>query len=80
MIAAVSARTLSSMTPTQMGRRLKQLREARDFRRQELAERADISREYLRRLEAGRQDPDPTVGTLQRLAKALGVKITELLG
>jgi transcriptional regulator with XRE-family HTH domain len=65
------------MTPTQMGRRLKQLREARDLSRQELAERADISREYLRRLEAGRQDP--TVGTLQRLAKALGVKVTKLL-
>jgi len=65
------------MTPTQMGRRLQQLREARDLSRQELAERADISREYLRRLEAGRQDP--TVGTLQRLAKALGVKVTRLL-
>jgi len=65
------------MTPTQMGRRLQQLREARDLSRQELAERADISREYLRRLEAGRQDP--TVGTLQRLAKALVVKVTRLL-
>ena len=65
------------MTPTQMGRRLQQLREARDLSRQELAERAAISREYLRRLEAGRQDP--TVGTLQRLAKALGVKVTRLL-
>jgi transcriptional regulator with XRE-family HTH domain len=65
------------MTPTQMGRRLQQLREARDLSRQELAERAAISREYLRRLEAGRQDP--TVGMLQRLAKALGVKVTRLL-
>lgn len=65
------------MTTTQMGRRLKQLREARDLSRQELAERAGISREYMRRLEAGHQDP--TIGTLQRLAKALGVKVTRLL-
>jgi transcriptional regulator with XRE-family HTH domain len=61
-----------------MGRRLQQLRQARDLSRQELAERAGISREYMRRLEAGRQDP--TIGTLQRLAKALGVPVAELLG
>jgi transcriptional regulator with XRE-family HTH domain len=65
------------MTPKQMGRRLQQLREARDLSRQQLAERAKISRQYVRQLEAGRQDP--TVGTLQRLAKALRVKVTRLL-
>ena len=37
-----------------------------------------MSREYIRKLEAGGYDP--TVGTLQRLAKALGVPVTELLG
>ena len=65
------------MTPKQMGRRLQKLREERDLSRQEVAERADISREYVRKLEAGLQDP--TVGILQRLAKALGVPVTELL-
>jgi transcriptional regulator with XRE-family HTH domain len=65
------------MTPKQMGRRLQKLREERDLSRQELAERARISREYVRKLEAGLQDP--TLGTLQRLAKALGVAVTELL-
>jgi transcriptional regulator with XRE-family HTH domain len=59
------------MTPKQIGRRLKQLREARSLSRQALAEKAGISREYVRKLEAGLQDP--TVGLLQRLAKALGV-------
>lgn len=43
-----------------------------------LATRAKISRGYLIRLEAGRQDP--TLGMLERLAKALGVPVTELLG
>jgi transcriptional regulator with XRE-family HTH domain len=36
-----------------------------------------ITREYVNKLEAGRYDP--TVGVLQRLAKALGVPVTALL-
>jgi transcriptional regulator with XRE-family HTH domain len=43
-----------------------------------LATKAKVSREYIRLLEAGRSDP--TVGLLTRLAKALGVPVTELLG
>ena len=42
-----------------------------------LAQRAKITREYVNKLEAGRYDP--TVGVLQRLAKALGVPVTALL-
>jgi transcriptional regulator with XRE-family HTH domain len=39
---------------------------------------AGITRQYVRQLEAGLSDP--TVGTLQKLAKALGVPVTEMLG
>ena len=46
--------------------------------RAELAERAGISREYVRLLETGHCDP--TVGMLQKIAKALKVKVAELLG
>ena len=60
-----------------MGRRLKALRVEMDLSRQELAEKAGLSREYIRKLEAGLYDP--TVGTLQKLGKALGVPVTELL-
>jgi transcriptional regulator with XRE-family HTH domain len=35
------------------------------------------SHEYVRKLETGKYDP--TVGMLQRLAKALSVPVTELL-
>lgn len=42
-----------------------------------LAEAADLSRGYLIHLEAGQQDP--TLGTLERLAKALGVPTSDLL-
>jgi transcriptional regulator with XRE-family HTH domain len=60
-----------------MGRRLKALRKKRDLSRQALAKKAGVSREYVRKLEAGLYDP--TVGTLAKLAKALGVPVTELL-
>ena len=43
----------------------------------ESAEKAGLSREYIRLLEAGLYDP--TVGTLQKIAKALGVPLAELL-
>lgn len=67
------------MSPArQMGKRLKKLREVREMSQAALATRAQISRGYLIRLEAGRQDP--TLGMLERLAKALGVPVTELLG
>jgi transcriptional regulator with XRE-family HTH domain len=58
-----------------MGRRLKTLREERAMTRAELAEAAGISREYGRRLEAG--EYDPTVGMIQKLAKAFAVPVTE---
>ena len=42
-----------------------------------LAEKSGVSREYIARLELGHQDP--TLGTMQKLAKALKVKVTELV-
>ena len=67
-----------SPTPKQMGKRIQALRKTLNLSRQQLAERADVSREYIRKLEAGGYDP--TVGTLQRIAKALGVPLAELIG
>ena len=67
-----------SPTPNQMGKRIQALRKKLNLSRQQLAERSDVSRECIQKLEAGGYDP--TVGTLQRLAKALGVPVTELLG
>ncbi len=57
--------------------RLKKLREARGMTQVALAEKAGLSREYLARLETARQDP--TLKTLEKLAKALKVKVGELL-
>jgi transcriptional regulator with XRE-family HTH domain len=65
-------------TPRRIGMKLKKLREAKSVSQTALAKKARISREHLNRLEAGRYDP--AVGVVQRLAKALGVSLTELLG
>jgi transcriptional regulator with XRE-family HTH domain len=67
------------MAPTarQMGTRLKQLREAKQWSQAALAQRARLSREYVLRLEAGQQDP--SLSTMTALAKALGVPVTALL-
>ncbi len=57
--------------------KLKKLRTAKGLSQATLAKLAKITREYVNKLEAGRYDP--TMGTLQALAKALGVAVTELL-
>lgn len=57
--------------------RLKALRAKRGMSQEALAKRAGISRGYLLRLEAGRQDP--TLSTMTKLAKALKVKVAELV-
>ena len=57
--------------------RIKALRAKRDITQAELAARAGISHGYLARLETGRQDP--TITTLEKLAKALRVPVEKLL-
>jgi transcriptional regulator with XRE-family HTH domain len=60
-----------------LGNRIKALREARGMTQEVLAAKAAVSRGYLARLEIGRHDP--TVGMVEKLARALGVKVIELL-
>ncbi len=57
--------------------RLKALRIKRGMSQEALAKKAGISRGYLLRLEAGRQDP--SLSTLTSLAKALKVNVGDLL-
>jgi len=60
-----------------MGKRLKRLRVGKDMSQAALAKRAGLTREYVNKLEAGKQDPSLT--TISALAKALGVPVTALL-
>lgn len=58
---------------------LKTLREARGLNQVELAAKAKVTTAYVSLLEAGKKK-NPSLDVLQRLAKALGVPVAELLG
>ncbi len=61
-----------------VGRRLRQLREAQDISMRKLAGRSGLSANALSMIERGRSSP--SVSTLYKLADALGVSITEFFG
>ena len=66
------------MPPGRLGRRLKTLREAKGLMQVELAKKARIGQGYLAQLEGGVKK-NPSLATLRRIAKALGVPVEELL-
>jgi transcriptional regulator, XRE family len=58
--------------------RLKQLREAKNMTQTELSVRSGVSQTYISDLEAGKKQP--TIPIVKKLAAALGVSVSELLG
>ena len=56
--------------------RIRAARRKRGWSQETLAKEAGISRGYLARLETGRQDP--TVGTVEKIARALRIKLADL--
>jgi len=60
------------------GKQLQRLRIRRGLTQEQLGVTAGLSRTFLTRLELGQHDP--SLSTLVRLAKALRVSVTELLG
>ncbi len=67
------------MTPRRLATVIRQLREDRKLTQEQLAKRAKVARGYLAQLEAGHKK-NPSLPTVKRLAKALGVPVMELLG
>ena len=65
------------MTPAKVAMRLRQFRRQRGLTQQALAEKARLSLGYVARLEIGRHDPK--LSTLAKIAKALGMTVSELL-
>lgn len=59
------------------GRRVRELRKARGWTQEELAEAADLHENYISRLETGNQEPGLFV--ILRLSRALKVGAGELL-
>ena len=65
------------MDRRRFGRTLRRYRNAKEFSQAALARQVGVTREYLLRLEDGQNEP--TLGLAQRLAKALGVTVNDLL-
>lgn len=59
------------------GKHLKQLRQLQELTQQELAERADMSISFLSTIERGLKSP--TIETLEKLAEALGISLSQLM-
>lgn len=59
------------------GRRIKQLREAKGWTQEELAERSGVSAQAVSHYETGRRSP--LFSTAVHLAAALGCPVTDLL-
>jgi methanogenic corrinoid protein MtbC1/DNA-binding XRE family transcriptional regulator len=60
-----------------LGRRVQELRSAREWTQQELADAAGLDRTYISGLEHGKQNP--TIGALLRLATALETRLDRLV-
>ena len=67
------------MSPRQIGKMLKERREVLGLTREQLAKKARVTTAYVSMMEAGKRK-NPSLVVLHRLAKALGVPVTELLG
>ena len=67
------------MSPKRLAKVLKTVREERELTQVDLARKAKVGRTYIVKLESG-DKKNPSLAVLQRLAKALGVPVTELLG
>ena len=67
------------MSPRKLQTVIKRLRQAKGLSQRALAARVGVSAAYITMLERGKKT-NPSLPTLRKLAKALGVPVTELLG
>ncbi len=66
------------MSPRQLKTVLRKLRTERGMSMADLAKKADVTDAYIAQLETGKRE-NPSLDILKRLARALGVPVTELL-
>ena len=67
------------MSPKGLSKVIQRLREEQGITQRALATKAKVTPGYIAQLEMGLRK-NPSLAVLQRLAKALGVPVTELLG
>ena len=63
-----------------IGQRIKRYREDRGMSATQLAEKAKLSKSYISELESGETTRGPSAEVLYRIAQALGVAMSDLLG
>ncbi|OGH88065.1 MAG: hypothetical protein A3J93_02750 [Candidatus Magasanikbacteria bacterium RIFOXYC2_FULL_42_28] len=61
-----------------IGKNIKKLRQAKDISQDRLSKLADISLNTVVKLELD-VSPNPTIETLQKIAKSLGVSVDDLI-
>jgi len=61
-----------------IGKNLKKFRELKGISQDRLSKLADISLNTIAKLELG-ENPNPTIDTLNKISKALGVKVDDLI-
>jgi transcriptional regulator with XRE-family HTH domain len=66
------------MPPKRLSRVIQQQRESKGMTQRDLATKAKVTQGYVAQLEMGMKK-NPSLEILRRLAKALGVPVTELL-
>ena len=66
------------MSPRRLSTLIRRLREAQRLTQEELAKKAGVTQGYIAQLERGLRK-NPSLPALKKLAKALGVPMTELL-
>ncbi len=60
-------------------KRLRELRLKRKWTQEQLAEYADLAYRHVQRLESTNKTPPAKIDTIGKLAKALGITISQLL-
>ena len=68
----------STNSKSNIAKNIKRLRQAKKLSQDRLSKLADLSLNSIVNIESG-NNPNPTIETLEKIAKALGVSVEELL-
>jgi transcriptional regulator with XRE-family HTH domain len=68
----------STNSKSTIAKNIRRLRQAKGLSQDRLSKLADLSLNSIVNIESG-NNPNPTIETLERIAKALGVSVEELL-
>jgi len=62
---------------TRLGKNLKRIRKAKDISQGEISRILDLDKGFISNIEAGKTNP--TLATIAKIAKAIGVSVGELM-